>query len=78
MINRPYSSVFIEEGGWIRYKQIFRVNFANLANNYSKKLETLTVSARGRTLEAGPSARSFLLSNICPLPFGGAERTKSN
>jgi hypothetical protein len=50
MLNRSYSSVFIEEGGWTRYKQISWANSANLANNYSKKLGTLTGSARARTV----------------------------
>jgi hypothetical protein len=46
VFNRSYSSVFIEEGGWTRYKHIFRANSVNLANNYSKKLRILTGSAR--------------------------------
>jgi hypothetical protein len=50
MINRLYSSVFIEEGGWTRYKQISRANSTNLANNCSKKLETLIGSAHARTV----------------------------
>jgi hypothetical protein len=48
--NQPYSSVFIEEGGWTRYKQTLRANSENLANKYSKKLETLIDSARARTV----------------------------
>ena len=65
MINQLYSSVFIEEGGWTRYKQISRVNSAN---NCSKKLGTLTDSARAdgphhqcgpSSLGVGPFARSF-------------------
>jgi hypothetical protein len=48
MFNQPYFSIFIDEGGWTRYKQISRVNFANLANNHSKKLRTLTDSACAR------------------------------
>ena len=54
IFNRAYSSVFIEEGGWTRYKQISRVNSANLANNHSKKLGTLTDSARADRLASGP------------------------
>jgi hypothetical protein len=46
MINRSYSSIFIEEGGWTRYKPISRANSVNLANNHSKKLGTLIGSAR--------------------------------
>jgi hypothetical protein len=48
--NRPYTSVFIEEGGWTRYKQTPRVNSENLANKHSKKLGTLICSARTRTV----------------------------
>jgi hypothetical protein len=43
IINRSYSSIFIE-GGWTRYKQIYRINSVNLVNNCSKKLGTLTDS----------------------------------
>jgi hypothetical protein len=90
--NRPYTSVFIEEGGWTLYKLISRANSANLANNRSTKLGTLICSAHARTvrptgadrLDRGPSglrAGSYsglnLVPNICPLPFGGAEQTKS-
>ena len=50
MFNRSYSSIFIEEGGWIRYKLISRVNSANLANKTCKKLGTLTDFARARTV----------------------------
>jgi hypothetical protein len=64
-----------------------------LANNRNTKLGTLIFSAHARTvrpqgadypdrgpsgLRVGPSARLNLVPNICPLPFGGAERTKSN
>jgi hypothetical protein len=41
---------FYRGGGWTRYKQISRANSANLANNCSKKLGTLTGSARARTV----------------------------
>jgi hypothetical protein len=64
MFNRSYSSIFIEEGGCTRYKQIFRVNSANLTNNNSKKLEILIGSAHAHTvrttsadrLDRGPSS----------------------
>jgi hypothetical protein len=45
--NRSHSSVFIEDGGWTRYKQTPRANFVNLVNEHSKKLGTLICSARG-------------------------------
>jgi hypothetical protein len=62
--NRSYTSVFIEEGGWTRYKQTPRVNSENLANKHSKKLGTLICSARAQTvrptgadrLDRGPSS----------------------
>jgi hypothetical protein len=80
--NRTYSSVFIEEGGWTRYKQTPRANFVNLANKHSKKLGTLIGSARADrpNQRRGPSGLSGLnlVLNICPLLFGGAEQTKSN
>jgi hypothetical protein len=60
-------------GGRTRYKPISQANSVNLANNHSKKLRTLTSSARARTVRS-----TVLVSNICPLPFGGAERTKNN
>jgi hypothetical protein len=90
--NRSYTSVFIEEGGWTRYKQTPRANTANFVNKHDKKLGTLICSARADHLAhmrglSGPrtvrlQGRTvrwlFLVPNICPLPFGGAERTKSN
>ena len=66
---------------------------AILANNRSTKLGTLICSAHARTvrptgadrpdrgpsgLRAGQSAGSFWCQTYAPLPFGGAERTKSN
>ena len=48
--NRPYTSLFIEEGGWTLYKLIFRANSTNLANNRSTKLGTLICSAHARTV----------------------------
>ena len=71
----------------------FRVNPAVLGNRSREKLGTLTVSAQARTvraatadcpdrgpsgLRAGPSAGSKAGSTYAPLPFGGAEQTKSN
>jgi hypothetical protein len=90
--NRPYTSVFIEEGGWTRYKQTPRANPANFVNKHGKKLGTLIYSARAdrpahrRGLSGPRTVRPqgqtvhplFLVPNICPLPFGGAEQTKSN
>jgi hypothetical protein len=35
--NRPYTSLFIEEGGWTLYTTEFRANSENLANKHSKK-----------------------------------------
>jgi hypothetical protein len=81
LFNWPYSSIFIEEGGWTRYKLISRVNSVNLANNCSKKLGTLIDSARARTvrttsayrpdhgpsgLGAGPSAGHFAFQQSQP------------
>jgi hypothetical protein len=48
--NRPYTSLFIEEGGWTLYTTDFRANSANIANNRSTKLETLICSAHARTV----------------------------
>jgi hypothetical protein len=50
--NRPYTSLFIEEGGWTLYTTEFRANSANLANNRSTKLETLIYSAHARTVRS--------------------------
>jgi hypothetical protein len=57
MINRSYSSIFIEEGGWTRYKQIHLANSVNLANNCSKKLGTLIGSAHVRTVRTTDADR---------------------
>jgi hypothetical protein len=78
--NWPYTSLFIEEGGWTLYKLISRANSANLANNRSTKLGTLICSAQERTVRPTGADRPplNLVLNICPLPFGGDERTKSN
>jgi hypothetical protein len=78
--NRSYTSVFIEEGGWTLYKLISRANSVNLANNRSTKLGTLICSTHAWTVRPQGPDRSVLILvlNICPLPFGGAERTKNN
>jgi hypothetical protein len=82
--NWTYSSIFIEEGGWTHYTQTLRANSENLANKHSKKPGTLICSARADRPDRGPSdpkagpSALFLVPNICPLPFGGAEQTKSN
>jgi hypothetical protein len=44
--NRPYTSVFIKEGVWTRYKQTPQANPANFVNKHGKKLRTLIYSAR--------------------------------
>jgi hypothetical protein len=74
-----YLSIY-RGGGWTLYKLISRANIANLANNRSTKLGTLIYSAHGRTVRPIGADRPPLILelNICPLPFGGAERTKSN
>jgi hypothetical protein len=74
IINRSYTSLFIEEEGWTLYTTEFRANSANLANNRSTKLGTLIYSAHARavwpmgadypdrglsSLRAGPSVRSI-------------------
>jgi hypothetical protein len=84
--NQSYSSIFIEEGGWTRYKQTLRANFVNLVNKHNKKLGTLICSARADRLvhRRRPSRlRTARLSahfgaQHMPLPFGGAEQTKIN
>jgi hypothetical protein len=48
--NRPYTSLFIEEGGWTLFTTDFRANSVNLANNRSTKLEILICSAHVRTV----------------------------
>jgi hypothetical protein len=78
--NRPYTSLFIEEGGWTLYTTGFRANPANLANKHSTKLRTLIYSAHARTvrptgadcpdrglsgLRAGPSTCSFWCQTVC-------------
>jgi hypothetical protein len=66
MINRLYSSIFIEEGGWTRYKPISRVNSANLANNRSKKLGTLTNHVHARTVRTTSANRPDREPSGCP------------
>jgi hypothetical protein len=80
-------------GGLDPLQTNFRAFPVILANNRSTKLGTLICSAHARTvrppgadclnrgpsgLRAGPSASLNTMLNICPLPFGGAEQTKSN
>jgi hypothetical protein len=74
-----YLSIY-KGGGWTLYKLISRANSVNLANNRSTKLGTLICSAHAQTVRPTGADRPQLILelNICPLPFGGAERTKSN
>jgi hypothetical protein len=61
-------------GGWLDpLQKTPRANSVNFVNKHNKKLRTLICSARARTVRP-----PILRLNICPLPFGGAERTKSN
>jgi hypothetical protein len=77
--NRQYSSVFIEEGGWTHYKQTIQANSVIFVNKHSKKLGTLICFTRTDRPAIGPDRPVLnLVPNICPLPFGGAEQTKSN
>jgi hypothetical protein len=76
MFNRSYSSIFIEDGGWTRYKLISQVNLANLANNRSKKLETLIGSARARTVRTTSADRPALGPNR-PIAHFGAQHHRS-
>jgi hypothetical protein len=73
--------LYIYRGGGLDPLQTnFRVNSVNLANNRSTKLGTLISSAHARTVRPTGADRPQLnlVPNICPLPFGGAEQTKSN
>src|SRR5688572_5781580 len=87
-----YLSIY-RGGGLDPLQTNFRAFPMILANNRSTKLGTLIYSAHARTvrptgadrphrgpsgLRAGPSACSIWCSTYAPLPFGGAERTKSN
>jgi hypothetical protein len=87
-----YLSIY-RGGGLDPLQTNFRANSMNLANNRSTKLGTLNCSAHARTVRPtgadrpthrrGPSGprtvrQLNLVLNICPLPFGGAEQTKSN
>src|SRR5688500_10631838 len=79
--NRSYTFVFIEEGGWTRYKQTPQANPVNFVNKHGKKLGTLICSACARTVRptgadcperrpfgsrAGPSAGSFWCPTYAP------------
>jgi hypothetical protein len=73
-----YLSIY-REWGLDPLQTDFRANPTNLANNRSTKLGTLICSALARTVRpigADPPVLN-LVPNICPLPFGGAEQTKS-
>ena len=74
-----YLSIY-RGGGLDPLQTNFRANPVNLANNRSTKLGTLICSALARTVRPqGRTVRRLtLVPNICPLPFGGAEQTKSN
>ena len=62
-----------------------RANPAIFVNKRSEKLGTLICSAHARTVrppgadcpDRGPSAGSIMVQTYAPLPFGGAEQTKS-
>jgi hypothetical protein len=59
-----HTSVFIEEGGWARYKQTLRANPANFINKHGKKLGTLICSARADRPAPGRTVRwLFLVPN---------------
>jgi hypothetical protein len=74
-----YLSIY-RGGGLVPLQTNFWANSANLANNRSTKLGTLICSAHARTVRPTGADRPqlILVPNICPLPFGGAEQTKSN
>jgi hypothetical protein len=60
--NQPYTSLFIEEGGWTLYKLNSQANSANLANNCSTKIETLICSANARIVRPqGRTVRTLIL-----------------
>jgi hypothetical protein len=69
-IDNSKSVVFLYfiEGGWTRYKQTPRANFVNFVNKHSKKLETLTCSARADRLahRRGPFGGSIWCSTYVP------------
>jgi hypothetical protein len=68
--NRSYSSVFIEEWGWTRYKQIPRANSVNLANKHNKKLETLIGSTRTQIVRTTDTDRPTTGSDRSVAQFG--------
>jgi hypothetical protein len=68
-----YLSIY-REGGLDPLQTNFRAYPEILGNKHNKKPGTLICSALAQTVRSA----LFLVSNICPLPFGGAERTKSN
>jgi hypothetical protein len=74
-----YLSIY-RGGGLDPLQTNFRAYPEILANKHSKNLGTLICSALARTVRPTGADRLplILVPNICPLPFGGAERTKSN
>jgi hypothetical protein len=91
--NRPYASLFIEEGGWTLYTTGLRANSADIANKHSTKLGTLIYSARARTvrptgadrpdrgpsgLRAEPSAPHFGAQHMPPCLLVELSRPKAN
>jgi hypothetical protein len=74
-----YLSIY-RGGGLDPLQTNFRAYPEIFANKHSKKLGTLICSAPAWTVRPlGWTVRALkMVLNICPLPFGGAERTKSN
>jgi hypothetical protein len=79
-----YLSIY-RGGGLDPLQTNFRAYPEILVNKHSKKPGTLIFSALARTvqptgadcLDRGPSDHSFWCPTYAPLPFGGAEQTKS-
>jgi hypothetical protein len=68
--NRPYTSLFIEEGGWTLYTTEFRANSEDLANKHSTKLGTLNYSGHARTVRpTGADCPDRGLSGLRAGPF---------
>jgi hypothetical protein len=74
-----YLSIY-RGGGLDPLQTNFQASSVNLANNRSTKLGTLNCSAHVWTVrpQSQTVRQLYLVMNICPLPFGGAEQTKSN
>jgi hypothetical protein len=64
--NRPYTSLFIEEGGLDPLQTNFRANPANLTNNHSTKLGTLICSVLAWTVRPTGADRP-------PVQFGSKQ-----